>query len=135
MDSSTILVTYQNTLDVLHLTPIEDSLEKECLFDGTLEVEKSAFVSFRGCYNILTDSQWDIMLVSAHLPKMRHHFIWWANGTINEPVMMPYYCDSQENCIPEVSKSTDERKSGPRLASDTPIPTYVELDSELVYNN
>ena len=133
VNSSTVLVTYQNTMDVLHLTQMKDSLEEACLFDGTLEVEKTAFVTFRGCYNTSEDAQWDIMLVSAHLPKMRNSFIWWANGTVSEPVMRPSNCDGPENCVEDVLSRPEERQVGPRLASDAPIPTYVELDYELMY--
>ena len=122
-------------MDVLHLTPMEDSLEEACLFDGALEVEKTAFVTFQGCHNTSVDAQWNIMLVSAHLPPMQNTFIWWSNGTVSEPVRMPSNCDSPDNCVEDVFTPTEERQSGPRLASDAPIPTYIELDFELMYDN
>ena len=122
-------------MDVLHLTPMEDSLEEACIYDGLFEVETTAFVTFRGCHNTSADARWEILLVSAHLPPMLNDFIWWANGSVSEPVMLPSNCDSPEDCVEDVFNPPEERQAGPRLASDAPILTYVELDFELMYDN
>ena len=122
-------------MDVLHLSPMEGSLEEACLYDGALEVESTAFATFQGCFNNSGDARWEILLVSAHLPPMQNNYIWWANGTVSEPKMMPSNCDSPEDCVEDVFTSTEERQAGPRLASNAPIPTYVELDFELMYDN
>ena len=138
INSSEVLVTFQDgSMDVIHLTMMNNIGPDNCLFDGKFEVEENGMVALVGCYNTSAEAMWEISVVSSRIPPMNGELIWWANGTVNrQPEPEPEGCESDMSCPEETwPESIDRRQQGPGLASTDPIPTDVRLEFDLRYDN